>query len=652
MLGAQYIAGVGAADNDSQVPAASSNAQTADNGPLNIDISTMPAFEAAVSTLSVMRNRLMSDIGFIISTLKSKKVMLDFTLNQFVTVKEKVKALDSARLNRMIAACESLDISGNGLLRFPRLGVKYMTNLKSLNLSKNPKMEILKQDFSVLGRVVNEVIFRDSGITLEKLQAIMLLPLLTTLDISDNDLSGILDTKFSYDLFRNLTVLKVRNCNLDKNVFIKLVNLPNLTYLDISHNSEIFVDTPPDKKLVLSLGPKLNFLNISNCKLSQKWLKCLSKRIHKLQELDISNNAGLGSFTEVDNFNNFAKTLTTLNVSATDLTGNGLSMICNSCSEIENLNISGNLELGNCMANHSFRRLKKKISRLTATSIGLNVQGLSKICDLEVLRMLNVSKNPLDGMSRDFSFGEVGNTLNELIMNEVGLTQEGLHAICKNGSITRLELNGNPGLNISKAFSFGNLAGTVTTLSLSGCNLTLNGLESLTKLKSVANLTLNNNGDLGSLVTNRFDWGNMKTTLKTLIFRSSDLRLDGLQSIFNCLNITHLDVSNNALMCHGMKKDIILGPLCSKLEKLHLGNTGLSPEGISALNKLVQLEQLNLSNNVELGKKMAKDISFAGMNKKLNYVDFSGCNIRPVMLPILYRRELSNAYLRFAPASQ
>ncbi len=218
----------------------------------------------------------------------------------------------------MLAEITELDLSGV-LINDPAsaMGVKYLTNLTSLNLSNNEitdisfiesfeKLTYLNLENNELDRI--DYILENRGLKtldvsgnhISDIRDLRHMNTIQYLDLSDNAITDISPLSTMYDLeslhisdndltvFRDslsglegLRELGVGNCNISFNDIISLRYLDNLTYLDIS-------GTDPSLHTVATLT-NLRTLIMDNCHLASKDVTQLNALIN-LESLSIADN--------------------------------------------------------------------------------------------------------------------------------------------------------------------------------------------------------------------------------------------------------------------------------------------------------------------------------------------------------------------------
>jgi len=429
---------------------------------------------------------------------------------------------DRPETKRAIAECKRLDLSRMDLKRLPVYVLQQMVCLEELILDENRALEIAEDEIGVIRHLpISTLSISSSDISGMTLRSILQLPNLTSLDVSENtEMSQHAQGSGFGELGDKLVSLNVSKCHLDGRWLSSIFRCTKLVNLNISWNSILFSEVrPSDSNSFRLLKGRLESLQASWCSLTDEWvgdmLECTN-----LAVLDISNNIAIGQNTR--NFTKFRnlRSLVSLNVCGTNLCPASLESVCRRRGLLS-LDISSNEELGSGVLD--FGGCAKSLEVLNISYTMACEGTLRAICGHQKLRpgalmFLNFPKTP-EGFAR----------------------------------LRVLDLSGNSALGSvmsMKDFSFGKVGRTLTALNVADTEiLNTRAINAIGQCAQLQELNISCNPCLWRCASDTVDFGCLQSGLKVLNSNYTGLSPEVLDMILRFNRLEVLDISFNSKAC-------------------------------------------------------------------------------------------------------
>ena len=510
----------------------------------NIKLETLDVNDNKITSLDVSKNLNLTDLFAGRSQLTSldvsknvKLTQLDVSDNQLTNLK--LPSISGNKLEKLYVSnnkLTSLDVSKNPNLTYLNVEFNQLTNL---DLRYNSKLIDIYVGFNTLKNVILRNIKSLDSATLTDI--VDYNPNLQSLTLGNND---------------KLTSISINNSNLQKIYFEDQKNLKTVT---LSNNPKLY-------RVSLDKAKSINKLVLNNNGITTDGITGLSE-LKELQYLNLNNNS-----------------LTSLNISA--------------LTKLQTLYVDNQKDSNNN------KTLKTAILPNSNSLITLSVKNnalseldLSKYTNLKNLYTRSSTIQKLDlRYNRNLETMDISSQeLNDLILRNVkSITSEKLKSIIEGAlNLQVLTLQNNDNL---------------TDISISNSNLQKIYFEDQKNLKTV---TLSNNPKLYRVSLDK------AKSINKLVLNNNGITTDGITGLNVLTDLQYLNLSNNSLASldlYNLKKLVnleaanqkdskgnkiltkLILPSSSKLQKLVLNDNILSK--ISNLNKLTELQYLNLNNNI------------------------------------------------------
>jgi len=321
-------------------------------------------------------------------------------------------------------------MSGWNLERLPAY-CQEIADLETLILDDNNGLVITQDDIKEMSHLpIKKVSIRSSNISGETLFSILQLPNLTSLDISDN--LGIGQDHYSFRGFKrmkSLQKLAASNTNLSVKSFNEICKCRNLRELWVSMNEELGDG-------ILNFGSckdSLVRLNIGDSDLNEASLKSICG-LTKLEALNISWNTKLGSVLSRESFSfgNLEKTLVDLNMIYIGIKSASVFKAIGRCKKLVRLDASCNTDLWRGADEINFGCLSSRLRVLNVARTDLPPAVLPKIFGFGRLLLLDIGGNgtACKGLGTSImSLGGMRKTLRNINAWNTGLSGKGLRWI-------------------------------------------------------------------------------------------------------------------------------------------------------------------------------------------------------------------------------
>jgi len=346
-----------------------------------------------------------------------------------------------------IKMCTHLRLSGMGLVSLPAYGMAQMASLEVLILDNNEDLEITEDDIKKIRHLpIRQVSIRSSDIGGVTLRNILQLPNLTSLDISNNLRIG--KDHNSFGGFGNMKLLErliASNVNLSVKSFNRICRCRNLRELNVSVNRGL-------GRAKLKFGRCKNslvILNVKDTDLSEASLRSIC-RLTRMALLDISLNTRLGPVLSSEDFSfgNLEKTLIELNVRSVGITSSNIFRTISGCERLAMLYAYSNPGLWRGADEIDFGYLKARLLLLNIGKTNLSPAVLSRILEFEQLLALDISNNGTVCQDLDISnliLGGIKDSLINISARNTGLTGEGLRwTLSTFKGLKRVDVTENP----------------------------------------------------------------------------------------------------------------------------------------------------------------------------------------------------------------
>ena len=558
-----------------------------------------------LTSLDVSKNVKLTELYVASNQLTSLDVSKNVKLIELYAGSNQLTSLDvskNVKLTELYIASNqltSLDISKNLNLKNFSVNDNQLTNLKLPSTSNN-KLEYLAADGNKLTSLdvskyinltkldvgYNKLTNLDISKNTKLIDLIVTDNKLEKLDLRYN--SKLIYISVGSDTLKNLILRNVKS--LDSITLTNIVEeCPNLQILTLENNDnltdisisdsklqKIYIENQKNLKTVtLSNNPKLSRLNLSP--------KTITKLALNNNALTTDEITGLSELKELQYLNLNNNSLTSLNISA-----------------LTNLQT---LYVDNQKDSNNNKTLKTAILPNSNSLITLSVKNnalseldLSKYTNLKNLYTRSSTIQKLDlRYNRNLETMDISSQeLNDLILRNVkSITSEKLKSI----------IEGAPNLQVLTLQNNDNLI----DISISNSNLQKIYFEDQKNLKTV---TLSNNPKLYRVSLDK------AKSINKLVLNNNGITTDGITGLNVLTELQYLNLSNNSLASldlYNLKKLVnleaanqkdskgnkiltkLILPSSSKLQKLVLNDNILSK--ISNLNKLTELQYLNLNNN-------------------------------------------------------
>lgn len=429
----------------------------------------------------------------------------------------------------------------------------------SLDVSKIPDF-----DFSIIKSLPNLTTLTITQYGLDTLDELPPIKKLKILDISGNPLSSVDGIANKYPALVRLSIAgcpvsdlsPLGKCKKLENLYLSSAQYPSqITASEISSKTikKLFLENAPDLLPKLGKLPKLNYLDVSDCKLTD--VSVIQDYLSKLTVLDISNNP----LTDL-RFLKSMKKLSTL-----------------SLNKIPSLDLS-------------MLKLCPKLTKLRMRSCGLSdASDLASICALKKLELLDVSDNQI----RDFSFVKELNKLQSLfasgnpyipsgddypnaaVEEAVNSQYSAKDNVFATQQLTHITLSD---LDLGD-LSFLRFFPNISRLRIDNCTYT--SCEGIAQLKNLDSLTVKS--------ASKLDLGTLSDLTKLTTISTYETPIKGeLADLSKLKELNSLDLSGSDI------SDLSTITNFKVLQSLDLRNTKIND--ISALSKLRKLESLYISN--------------------------------------------------------
>jgi len=471
---------------------------------------------------------------------------------------------DMDRIRRVMTGFSELDLTGMNLTRLPTYGIQMMARLEKVILNDNEGLEITPNVIKMIGLLpIKELSIQNSKISPETFRALLNLPNLTKLDISGNES---LSTYTGSDKFGNLTTslveLRAANCDFDNSWLDAILGCTNLKFLDVSGNTRLFENKDPNAYCSFMKG--LAGLSVSGCALGSEWLDVILKCAN-LTALNVSKNSRLFENKDPSTGYSFMRGLSSLDVSWCRLSSAWLCDILG-CTSLVDLDMSYNDDIGVDHGNFSKFENLNSLKKLKLDGCNLMTENLNMVCKCGGLVELSVSSNRRlwTGV---VDFGTCRKSLRVLKADSTGLDENVLRILC----------------GLPNAVSHDN--STHRTMEEDG-------------FPNMAILEINCNPTLGRVISQEgFSFGCLEKTLTELCVASIGITSNSaVKAISRCKGLLKLDASYNTELWGGANR-IDFGFMKSGLQVLDVRFTELSPAILSEIFEFDQLVELNISNN-------------------------------------------------------
>jgi len=370
----------------------------------------------------------------------------------------------------------------------------------------------------------------------------------------------------------------------------------------------------------------------------------------KLAKLDVSRNRSLRTYTDSDNFGDFAMGLVELNVSKCDLGSGWLGDIFR-CTNLRSLNVSGCSDLFEGRVPTTGCSFMGGLTSLNVSRCAISNHWLDDILKCTGLIDLKMSHNDSIGVDpTKFSKFESLKSLKRLSMKECNLTTANLNEICKCGGLEELSIGENRRLWADNdEVDFGTCRESLRVLKAARTGLGERGLEALCGFPNTAShgnsirmmmersgfpklaiLDISWNGTLGPVISQRnFSFGRLENTLTELNMASIGITSsNAVKAISGCERLLKLNVSFNKNIWRYGSDTIDFGWLKSRLQVLDVELTDLPPAILSEILRFDQLVGLNISRNRAAGRSLGcNEVEIGGVKDTLRKIDIVGTDI-------------------------
>jgi len=569
--------------------------------------------------------------------------LLDENSKSNLNINEKNPSiLDFLRIYRFLVSMnilqntEELVLSDLGITRLPFWIFSHMENLKKLNLSGNPQINLKSPIFKKLCHQLEE--------------------------------------------------LNVSNCRIDKDVFsIICSNCCCLSNLNISNNPDINFS---DQNLE-TLKNTIKVFAIEKCELDTEGMKEIATFKH-IEVLNISGNF-LKDFFETNDLDNLKNTLTELKASKIGIVFKDLEKI-RECSKIIILDISCNNlqvkkknetlqfleqrfsqkpEISDPFENSLLGCLAQNLKNLNVSRVNLSLNHLKEILDCPSIEVLDCSSNDFLKLQAGFTFGAAKNSLVKTNFSDCFLFQQAfLLEILDCPNLKELDISSNNFKLEYRNIYFGSSSKSLVWLDISdsavNAKLFIKLLENFEVLEylDISKNFFRSGTVLFDCPQNRFYtpkdrsfFGNLALSLKT--FKISECEIcddpDFYQSLLEFENLEYLDISNNSFS--RFPEDFAFVRSLETLKVLIIYNCGLRSVFLqNALVNLKALETLDASNNTF--SRRFQNFDFGSIRLSLVNIKMSACRINSRALlealtdcAILRELNLSDNYFLNLPNS-
>lgn len=431
-----------------------------------------------------------------------------------------------------------------------------------------------------------------------------------------NDLSGFFESNptISEKLRKNLKRLNISFCELTERDLPNIFNFENLEELNIRHNNFTNIESRMVKKIFYTstaidgsdysiiqkkdsnspLRPcfkTLKSLDLSYCGLlnSQSFIRKLFD-LPVLESLNLDSN-DLSFDLEGISKGRASDTLKYLNVNQCGITDSLNITELSNFKCLEFLNISKN-NLESIPRDFSLGCSSQSLKKIMAHLCNLNSHGLRALTNCPSLVYLVLDNNDFGDSESNFEFGSSKDSLVELSILFSNLNVNGFRAISECSKLERLNISGNRfGSHISEDFNFGNHLDTLTEVEMSQCDLSYSGLKSLTKFKNIKKLNLDYN-DFQN-VPNGFSLGSLALSIKELSLNSANVNKALFDSLSQTENLETLKLSYNDFR----NFEFVFGEETTTLKNLEMSHCKLNYKHLVEIGKCPNLENLTVSNN-------------------------------------------------------
>lgn len=503
---------------------------------------------------------------------------------------------------------EYLDLSGSDIEDLPSSIFSHLKNLKILNISKNPSINLNSPSFKKLCHQLVELNASECNVNEDMLELICNCNILERLDISGNLHLNLTSHGFER-LCCQLVELDISKCNIKETVVpLILPHLKKLKKLSISGNLAINLKPEIFEKLCFQLVE----LNASGCNIQANILTSVFSHMEKLKILDISKNPGIDLNPKI--FEKLCSQLVELNASECNIGEDIFSIICG-CRKLEKLNISKNPKIK--FPEQKIIALKDTLKDLKIDDCNLSSTDMAKIVEFKCLESLDISKNFLKEYFETSDFGDLKKTLSELRACNTGMSFEGISKVRECEKLKILDLSHNDlfkevyfnnffvrifrfllGYKESQEnILFGDLAGKLVVLHISRSNLNVYHLNEILDFSAIEILDCSFNNF--SKIDSSFETGKAKDTLQEVNFSNCNISSQiFLEKVLGCRSLSKLNVASNrfTISC----KTFTVGSAVKSLKWLDISKSGIELKQLLEfiLGKFEAIEYLDLTNNI------------------------------------------------------
>jgi len=492
---------------------------------------------------------------------------------------------NAAMVKKVMSEVDTLDLTGMNLWWLPVHVIQQLPKLKTLILDGNERL-IIPQDAIKMIRhpPIERVSIRNSNMGIETFRTLLELPNLTKLDISGNESFStyMYGDKFG-DLTTRLVELRAAWCDFDNSWLDAILKCVNLKFLDVSGNTELFRGKGPTTGF--SFMKDLTGLHVSWCDLSSTWLNEIFKCTN-LIDLNVMGNTNIATHTK--KLGNLSS-LKILNVNKCDLTTESLNEICKSKSLVE-LNVGNNDQLWEGTVN--FGECKDRLVRLSIAGTGASEAVLRAICGLPGRWGL------VNALTSIFSSNAVAGFPNLAIFD-----------------VSRNEALGD--VISQKDFSFGCLANTLTELHVAKMDIKSNdAIKAISGCKKLCKLNASQNPALWSGAP---DFGCLKSQLQVLNVGSTNLSPDILSEILQFDQLVELNICHNDTACQGLGSNgVSTGGMKNTLKRFNMKQTGLTGKGLQwVFSEFNRLGKVDASENPGISQDDLLGLNFKALRDRL-----------------------------------
>lgn len=425
------------------------------------------------------------------------------------------------------------------------------------------------------------------------------------------DLSGNPEINLKSEAFQkvcqNLTELDISRCNIDKETFLIIFNnCTQLETLRMSDNPKL--GFPAQNEIVLgsALKDTLKELRIDNCNLNTAAMEEL-RSFKCLKVLDISRNCLKDFFDSKSDLGHLKETLVDFSASKTGMTSDYLFRI-GECMKISVMDISyNNLRREECKFLDS---LANQLTSLKISRANLSPDQLEELLDFPKIAMLDCSWNDFSKLKGSFRVGRAKNMLEDGKFSNCRLSgQVFLEEILYCQFLARLDVSKNKFGTSFEDFIFGPSAESLKWLDISESEIRV---ESLFKILGASEMLefLDISGNYSECASSdgpfrQFDpamvvsvLGNLKRTLKTL--KISACRIDNNFDLFydftNCEVLEIFDISENNFS--KFPRNFRFGSSAETLKELHMNKCLLDGAySFGTITNLKSLTTLSINEN-------------------------------------------------------